>query len=360
MKHSVKRSVQPEPIPAAPSGTVRRFRVSKLGAWVLACSLVLQLTACVSASKHRELEAERDELAREKAEVGELAGPLEVSNASLESERVRLYDELEDLRVEREALAARRAALEHDVMRLSENEGRLSDELQATSLALTAASSEVRDLQSTYQGLVDDLEIELQKGAIEIEQLREGLRLAVSDEILFASGSARLDPGGVELLQKVATNISKLDYAIDVEGHTDNISIRGSLKKRYPSNWELAGARAASVVRLLERAGINGNRMKAISRASYVPVASNDDEDGRSMNRRIEILLRPQEGTDVLPAAPDEGALNQSPDDGNGDVGGIDEIDEIHEADEIDELGYVEDVEDAEAESQVATASSDS
>jgi len=308
MRHSVERSAQPEPNRRARRGIAHHSRVINVGAAALACSLVFSLSGCVSASKHSELQAERDELAREKAAVGQLAGNLEVSNASLEAERVRLYDELEDAHVEREAMAARRSALEQDVMRLSDEEGRLSDELEATSLALSVASEEVRDLQSTYQGLVTDLESELQQGAIEIEQLRSGLRLAVSDEILFASGSAKLDPGGVDLLKKVAANINKLDYAIDVEGHTDNIAIRGVLKKRYPSNWELAGARASSVVRLLERAGIDGDRLKAISRASHAPVASNDDEDGRSMNRRIEILLRPQEHTNLIPAAVDEDA----------------------------------------------------
>lgn len=308
MRHSVERSAQPEPKRHARSSSSSHTPGFSVGALALACALVLPLSGCVSASKHRELEAERDALAREKAAIGELAGHLEVSNTSLEAERVRLYDELEDSRVEREALSARRSALEQDVMRLSDEEGRLSEELEATSLALSVASGEVRDLQSTYQGLVDDLETEIQQGAIEIEQLRSGLRLAVSDEILFASGSAKLDPGGIELLKKVAVNISKLDYAIDVEGHTDDISIRGVLKKRYPSNWELAGARASSVVRLLERGGIEGGRLKAISRASYAPVASNEDEDGRSMNRRIEILLRPQEHTKLIPAAVDEGA----------------------------------------------------
>lgn len=312
MRYSVERSAQPEQQRGTRSRMTRRRPGFEFAAFAVVFSLVLclvlSLVGCVSASKHQALETEREELARAKAEVAKLASHLEVSNASLERERVRLYDELEDLRVEREALAARRSALERDVIRLSENEGRLSEELEATSLALTAASSEVRDIQSAYQGLVSDLETELQKGAIEIEQLRSGLRLAVSDEILFASGSAKLDPGGVELLKKVAANIGKLDYAIDVEGHSDNIAIRGSLTKRYPTNWELAGARASSVVRLLENRGIAGDRLKAISRASHAPVASNDDEEGRRMNRRIEILLRPREETNVLPAAVDADA----------------------------------------------------
>lgn len=269
--------------------------------------LALQATACVSSSQYEAVVAERDAIANTASELGQRAGKLEVSNTSLEAERVELYDQLEDLRVQSEALTAERAALEGDISQLAESKAQLSQELAATSLALSAASKNVRGLQSTFEGLVADLESELQKGQIEIEQLRSGLRVAVSDEILFQSGSAKLDVGGIEVLETVANHIKKLDYAIDVEGHTDNRQIRGALTKRYPTNWELAGARASSVVRLFESAGIEGARLQAISRAEHAPVASNDDDEGRGQNRRIEIRLRPRETTELLPGSvPDE------------------------------------------------------
>ena len=79
--------------------------------------------------------------------------------------------------------------------------------------------------------------------------------------------------------------------------------IKGPLTKRYPSNWELAGARASSVVRLFERAGIDGERLQAISRAEFAPVSSNNDAEGRGQNRRIEIRLRPRVNDAVKPEA---------------------------------------------------------
>ncbi len=300
MKHSNRRFLLPDLLPA-----VARYRRG----FALALCWALVSTGCVTSGTHEEVVAERDELLRKNEAVGQKAGHLEVSNASLEAERVRLYDDLEDLRVEKEALLAARSALEHDVMRLSESEGELSEQLEQTSQALSVASEESRKLKSTYQGLVADLENELQKGEIEIEQLRTGLRVGVSDEILFRPGSARLDASGREVLEKVAHNVAKLDYAVDVEGHTDDVPILGPLKKRYPSNWELAGARASSVVRLLQKTGIAGERLQAISRAEHAPVASNDDAEGRRMNRRIEIRLRPRETTEVdePPPVADEG-----------------------------------------------------
>jgi len=260
-------------------------------------------TGCVSSGKFDAVVSERDRLVNENQAAARRLEQLEVSNTSLEAERVGLYDTLENLRIEGEALSATRSALEQDVMRLSESEGELSERLEQTSEALALAAREARDLESTYQGLVADLESELQKGEIEIEQLRSGLRVALSQEILFRSGSARLDTSGRKILKKVAENVAKLDYAVDVEGHSDNIPILGPLKERYPSNWELAGARASSVVRVLEDSGISGDRLQAISRAEYAPLASNDDAQGRRANRRIEIRLRPRPRANVTAAS---------------------------------------------------------
>ena len=76
-------------------------------------------------------------------------------------------------------------------------------------------------------------------------------------------------------------------------GHTDNVQISTRLKERYPTNWELAGARAASVVRLFQGAGIPVQQLVAVSRGEGQPIASNDTPEGRKENRRIEVRLRP-------------------------------------------------------------------
>jgi chemotaxis protein MotB len=72
-----------------------------------------------------------------------------------------------------------------------------------------------------------------------------------------------------------------------VEGHTDDVPVA----RRYPSNWELAAARASSVVRLMIELGVEPDRLKAVSRAEFAPVASNETDEGRAKNRRIEIQL---------------------------------------------------------------------
>ncbi len=121
----------------------------------------------------------------------------------------------------------------------------------------------------------------------------DGIRLAVSDELLFPSGSAELESGGRDVLIRVAKQIGDEQAIVAVEGHTDNVRIGPSLRKRYTSNWELAAARAAGVVRLLNENGLAGERLRAVSRGPFAPIASNDTAKGRARNRRTEIVLRP-------------------------------------------------------------------
>ena len=125
------------------------------------------------------------------------------------------------------------------------------------------------------------------------EQLREGIRVNVAEEILFPSGSAELNDRGREVLGKVAADLKDATHVVEVLGHTDNVQISSRLKSLYPTNWELGGARAARVVRLFQEQGVDGGRLEAVSRGPFAPIVANDTEEGRAKNRRIEIRLMP-------------------------------------------------------------------
>ncbi len=197
---------------------------------------------------------------------------------------------------QRDALATENAGLEERVQLLTMSRGKLESEL-------SVKQEEVADLRGTFEGLMSDLRSELASGQVQIEQLRDGIRVNVSDEILFSSGSAELNDQGGEVLRKVAGQLASSPHRVEVEGHTDDVSIRGGLARRYPTNWDLAGARAASVVRLFESAGIEGSRMRAVSLSKFRPVAPNDSKEGRARNRRIEIRLVPGAGAQPGAAA---------------------------------------------------------
>jgi chemotaxis protein MotB len=262
-----------------------RFRLRPEALVVTALTTAALATGCVTKGKHDAIVgALEDENGSLKTRVSDL----ERSNASLDAERVKLIDEMEDLR-------ETRAQLTRDVEQLSKTKELLTEHLRKRDEEVQKLSA----TSSTYSGLVSELEAEVAAGQIQIEQLRDGIRLNLPQSILFPSGSAALDPKGEAVLRKVARKLREDGERIEVQGHTDNVKLSGALESRYGSNWELAAARAARVVRLFQSEKIDPGRLTAISYGEWNPVASNDDAEGRAKNRRIEIRLRPVKEPEV-------------------------------------------------------------
>lgn len=116
-----------------------------------------------------------------------------------------------------------------------------------------------------------------------------GVRVSLAATTLFPVGSSKLKQPSLKTLDKLAELLQKAPQKLIVEGHTDNIPVAGGL---FESNWELAAARATQVVRYLIKVhGFDPKRLAAISYADQKPISSNDTEEGRSQNRRIEFLI---------------------------------------------------------------------
>ena len=155
-------------------------------------------------------------------------------------------------------------------------------------------------MQSKYNAMLQQqqaieasLHSEIGADQVKIEQLENGIRVRMSADLLFHEGGVEVSPAGRAALDKVAPTLTAGTFQTDVVGNTDNLPIGAELAPRYPTNWELAGARAAEVVRYLQKDGVDPSRMRAISAGQYQPVASNDTAQGRAQNRRTDILLRP-------------------------------------------------------------------
>lgn len=119
---------------------------------------------------------------------------------------------------------------------------------------------------------------------------RDGLVIRLlTDKLLFASGSATVQPGGRGLLEKVGSLLrAENQHEIRVRGFTDPVPIHTAA---FPSNWELSAGRAASVVRTFAQSGVAPERMEAAGRAALDPLSSNATAFGRARNRRVEVLL---------------------------------------------------------------------
>ncbi|NYT66119.1 OmpA family protein [Alcaligenaceae bacterium] len=123
---------------------------------------------------------------------------------------------------------------------------------------------------------------------IEIIRNKESISFRINSEILYGSAKADLSLEGLAALRKLLPVLKSSDYTITVEGHTDALPIRGG---QYPSNWELSSARAGRVVRYLATNGVKNSRLRAIGYADTRALASNNTEQGRMSNRRVEIIL---------------------------------------------------------------------
>ena len=169
--------------------------------------------------------AERDQLVDENQALADRVKLLGASTESLSAERVRLIDEMEDLR-------ATRDGLESNVQKLERTEDRSSPRRCAIARrSWRRPRREIQDLRGTYEGLVEDLEMELAAGHIEIEQLREGIRLNLTQDVLFPSGSAQLNDSGIAVLRKVASRVESVPHRVEVQGHTDDVPVSGRLAR---------------------------------------------------------------------------------------------------------------------------------
>ena len=163
------------------------------------------------------------------------------------------------------------------------------------------------------QGIDDKLEFELRDDGLHVT--------IVTDQVLFASGSAEIQPGGEGLLEVVAQSLLDVDNPILIGGHTDNVPIS---TEQFPSNWELSGGRASSVLRFLSENGLSEADLQATGYADTRPIESNATPDGRAKNRRVEIVIQSRvigalldaNGLDDDPPAGDPGTSSGGSDDG--------------------------------------------
>jgi chemotaxis protein MotB len=141
-------------------------------------------------------------------------------------------------------------------------------------------------LKRSVEGLMGS---DVLKGTVRTHVDPRGLIISLGEGGFFDSGSDQIKPEGRSLLDTMATSLVSLGNQIRVEGHTDNVPIRNS---KFPSNWELSTARATAIVSyLIAKFGFSPELLSAAGYSEFRPVAPNDSEDGRSRNRRVDIVI---------------------------------------------------------------------
>ncbi len=143
-------------------------------------------------------------------------------------------------------------------------------------------------LPSLHQ-LNETLKKEIESGRLEVRMERRGLVISLKEATFFPSGGDILEPTTLPMLEVIANEIKRSPNPIRLEGHTDSIPIKTS---RFRSNWDLSAARGIAMLELFaERFGVDRGRMAISGFADTAPVASNETDEGRRKNRRVDIVV---------------------------------------------------------------------
>lgn len=229
-------------------------------------SLSLFSTGCVTSGKYKTLEEKEKQTNAEnenyKLQLGAAQNKISELNGKLgiaDNQRTQLEDSMNEMKLAMEQMKKRR----------QETEKRLA---------------EFKELTNKFSKLVN-------AGKLSVKMVNGRMTVALSTDILFSSGSAKLSAEGIKAIKEVSLLLKTLDgRKYQIEGHTDNIPIKSEV---YPSNWELASARAITVLKTMIDGGLPADQVSGASYGDTQPIADNATPEGKKLNRRISIVIVP-------------------------------------------------------------------
>ncbi len=224
---------------------------------------VLALTGCVSSGKH-------------KAIVGELEGQLAQERAANEENQKNMQ------------------ALEGKLLNTTKDRGQLQaslDEMKKAMEEMKARQTEQKKRLQEFADLTRRFKKLTDAGTLSVKIVDGKMVVSLGSDVLFPAGSAKLSKEGLSAVKEVTGHLAGLaGKKYQIEGHTDNMPISTPV---FPTNWELASARALSVVKMMIENGMPTDRVSAASYADTHPVQANDTAEGRAANRRVAIVVVP-------------------------------------------------------------------
>ena len=207
-------------------------------------------------------------------------------------------DKGQDAQMYNQRIREKEAELEAKELQIAKNEALLSQrerELAEREASIIELQRRIDRQDSITRSINDALRnalVGFQSDEVSIEMRDGKVYLSLSNKLLFKSGSVDIEAKGKDAI-RILAEVLKKNPEIDVmvEGHTDNVPIKTAM---YKDNWDLSVARAITIVRMLTSSyGVTPTRLTAAGRGEYMPKASNDNADGRALNRRTEIILTP-------------------------------------------------------------------
>lgn len=256
---------------------------------------VVLLPACVSKKILRQSQMETAVLRQDSTTLANQNSALQNSVSMLENNIAKLEANIKSLKA--------------DITNLSNQNGQLGQQTTSQQNQLNKTKEELQLQQQRLQRLQALLENQKEQGRLLKDKMAEALKgfssndltvlqkngkvyVSLSENLLFPSGSAVVNPKGIDALSKLASVLNmNTDVSVNIEGHTDSIPIKG----RYSDNWDLSTSRANAIVRVLvNNYKVNPVMVIASGHSFFDPVESNSSAAGRAKNRRTEIILSPK------------------------------------------------------------------
>ena len=251
-------------------------------------AVTLLFASCVSKKLFRQSQMETAALRADSIRLSTNIGSLENNIATLKNNITELNRKISSLSNQNSQLGQQTAEQQNQLSQSQQELQRQQQRLQQLQAILQQQRAQSEMLKNKM--------LEALKGFnsndLSVIQKNGKVYVSLSENLLFPSGSAVVNPKGVDALSKLAAVLNlNSDVAVNIEGHTDSIPIRG----RYKDNWDLSTARADAIVRILtDTYRVDPKRVIASGHSYYDPVESNSTPEGRARNRRTEIILSPK------------------------------------------------------------------
>lgn len=230
-----------------------------------------------------QIESNEKEIARSKEEIARSKELIELNNvelSDLDLKKAVLQRELDEAQ---KLLNTAESQLQASRSRLSDSEAQLE--------TMRQIEAETKKRNEIYARFVTELQKMIDGGQLTVSIEQGRIVINLPDNVLFATGSARVNADGQVALKQIANVLKEFsDRRFQIEGHTDNVPMKSA---RFPSNWELSTARALSVVHLMIQEGVAAENVSAAGFGEFHPRADNESKEGRALNRRIEIIMQP-------------------------------------------------------------------
>jgi chemotaxis protein MotB len=245
---------------------------------LLSLNCIFLFTSCGTSKKLLVSQTRVDNLQKDSTNTHSLLNDCNARLKNLDEAKTSLQDEYASAQKDLQALtSASKMTIADQAKRLKI----LQDKIQSQKDVMTNLKNSIANALMNYK--TDELYVYNQDGIVYV---------SLEEKLLFKSGSNVVDPKGKEALKSLASVLNNTSgINVMIEGHTDNIPIKTNV---YKDNWDLSTSRATSIVRILtDEYGFDPYRISASGRGKFHPIETNETEEGRARNRRIEVILSP-------------------------------------------------------------------